>query len=73
MLLGDEQQVDAQVVAAHQAHHVDRALVGVVEPQQQVAGQVTVGELPDRVEHHVQGVGVEACRGRSPVMVLRPS
>jgi hypothetical protein len=58
VLLGNEQQVDAQVVAAHLADQVDRALVIAIEPQHQLGGQVAVGEVLDRVEGHLQDVGI---------------
>ena len=53
-VLGDEQQLNAQAVAAHRAHDFDRELVGMVELQQLVVGQVVRGELAHGFQRQVQ-------------------
>ena len=59
VLLGDEEQLDAEIVAAHLADEVFRALVVAVEPELQVDGQVAVGELLDRIQGHFEHVRIE--------------
>jgi hypothetical protein len=56
--------MDAQVLAAHHADELDRALVLMVEPQHQVGGEVAVGELLDGLQHHLQDIGIETGHGR---------
>jgi hypothetical protein len=55
--------VDPEVVAAHAADQVLRTLVIVVEPQQQLGGQVALRELLNGLQHHLQDVGVESRHG----------
>ena len=60
VLLGDEQQLDAEVVAAHPLDELGRELVTLVEVDEQLLGQLVRGEVSDRVERHLQHVAVQA-------------
>ena len=60
VLLGDEQQLDAEVVAAHPLDQLGGELVALVEVDEQLLGQLVRGELADRVERHLQRVSVKA-------------
>ncbi len=59
VLLGDEDQLDPQLLAAHQANGVDRALVEVIQLKQALVGQVPRRELPDGLKGEVEGLAVE--------------
>ena len=54
VLLGDEQQLDAELLAAHAAHELLRELVALVELDQQLVGELALGELVDRLERERQ-------------------
>ena len=60
VLLGDEQQLDAEVVAAHPLDQLGRELVTFVQVDQQLFGELVSGELADRVERHLQHVSIKA-------------
>jgi hypothetical protein len=72
VLLGDEQQLDTELVAAHAAHERLWELVALVELDEQRVGQLAVGELGeqrvgqlavgelgDRLERELQALEVE--------------
>ena len=65
-LLVDEQQLDAELLAAHAPHDLGRKLVVLVELDQERVGELTLGELRDRVESHLERVDVQTLSHRSP-------
>ena len=60
VLLGDEHELHAEVLTAHRADRVLRTDVLVVELQPTLVGQRLGDELVQRVQHHVEGVSVQA-------------
>ena len=60
VLLGDEQQLDAQVVAAHPLHQLGGELVALIEVDEQLLRQLARREVADGVERHLQHVSIEA-------------
>ena len=60
VLLGDEQQLDAQILAAHPLDQLGGELVALVEVDEQLLRQLVRGEVADRVERHLQHVAVQA-------------
>ena len=60
VFLGDEQQLDAQLVAAHAPDQVNGALIVVVELEQPFVGERVADEVPDGLQHHGERLGVEA-------------
>jgi hypothetical protein len=63
VLLGDEQQLDAQLVAAHGAHDLHRELVGVIQLEQPLRRQQLGRELADRFQGQLQRLTVQAVVG----------
>ena len=58
--LGDEQQRDAELVAAHPAHDRLGELVGGVQLQQFGFGQFALGKCRDGVDHHLERLEVNS-------------
>ena len=66
VLLGDEQELDAEVLAAHAAHELLGELVALVELDQQRVWQLAARELADRLERELEGFQIQTGRHRSP-------
>jgi hypothetical protein len=64
VLLGNEQKLDPQLVAAHAADDVLRADIVVVRPQLEFSGNRAGDVVPDRLRGHLECPGVQAGAGR---------
>ena len=73
VLLGDEQQLDAQILAAHPFDQLGGELVALIQIDEQLLRQLVRGELPDRVERHLQHVAVQSSHGSSSGHIDRVS
>jgi hypothetical protein len=58
--LGHEQELDAQLLAAHPAHQCLGELVALVELDQQRVGELAAGELADRFQRELERLEINA-------------
>jgi hypothetical protein len=61
VLFGDEEELDAQILAAHPADEVVGELVSGVEVEDLRVGEVFAGEVLDRLEGQLQRLAIESC------------
>ncbi len=77
VLLGDEQQLDAELRAAHLADQVERHHVPLVDVDQCLVAQLVAREIPDGRQGHLERVGIQSGgpggHGRLPLPNMTPS